>query len=302
MNQLASRVTPVLTLALSLARRRVRRARPRPGRPRPNGRIGRGYQLVVATADDHTARRAGPGRFAPRVPVILGRAGSRPSTTPGAYLEGTATAMVPSFDGRTWLVNGRNLAGVGSWQLRARAVVRRRAQGLPGPHRHHQRRQRPDQAARAGPARPARSPPARGVRDRRQHRRVGRGRGHVLLAVVGRSRLVDERAAPFASRSRGRCAGGWCASPDGAVAGYQVHTTESALVAGADEQVIGACPGQAMIGAGLGVCSTTPTPSSPAGPPAHEVDYRGRSWLTNAQNHSSFAPRWRLQQRALCAN
>jgi hypothetical protein len=296
MNQLASRVTPVLTLALSLGAAACAEPAPDPDDRDQTVELA-GYQLVVATATT-TPRDAQVQVACPKGTVILGGGFATLDDT-GAYLEGTATAMVPSFDGRTWLVNGRNLAGVGSWQLRARAVCAAAPKGyqvLTGitsvdsvPTK---------QLALACPAGQVATGAGFATVDSTGVWVAGEATyfspswdGHAWLMNAQPFRIAQ----PWALR-------GWlvCVA-DGAVAGYQVHTTESALVAGADEQVIGACPGQAMIGAGWGVLDDTYAILTGRAT-AHEVDYRGRSWLTNAQNHSSFAPRWRLQQRALCAN
>ncbi len=257
-----------------------------------------GYQLVVATAAT-TSRDAQVQVTCPKGTVGLGGSFAIVDGT-GAYLEGTATAIVPSFDGRTWLVNGRNLPGVGSWQLRARTVCAAAPKGyqvLTGvtgvdtvPTK---------QLALACPA-----------------GQVATGAGFATVDATGvfvageatyfspswdgRAWLMNAQAfraaRPWALR-------GWlvCAD-DGGLAGYQVHTTESTLAPGPSAQVIGACPGgQVVVGAGWGVLDDTSAILTGRAT-AHEVDIRGAGWLTNAQNHSGFAPRWRLQQRALCVD
>ena len=87
-----------------------------------------------------------------------------------------------------------------------------------------------------------------------------------------------------------------------ALSGYEIVVGESPVSADSQKQLRVACPpGKRALSAGWGVLD--PTGAILEGSVTYfEPAYDGASWLTNAQNKSSFASAWKLRVRLVCAN
>jgi hypothetical protein len=217
-----------------------------------------------------------------------------------AYANGTQLASVPAFDGRTWIVNARQNWGLSAWNLRVRLTCAIAPKSYEVVSDITATDTFPvKQLAISCPAGKVATGAGFAVVDKTGVFLPGEA-SYFMPTWDGTGWLTNAHplgvSQPWALRSYLVCA------DPAELDGYQVETAESPLDATSPKQVIGGCLGsQVMTGAGWGVVDDTYAILDGRAI-AHEIDFTGTRWLTNAENQSTFAPQWRLQQRALCVD
>jgi hypothetical protein len=261
-----------------------------------------GYTVVVADSalDSNSSKQLSVA--CPTGARALGAGWSALDST-SAILNGRATYTAPSFDGTSWLTNATNLSSFSPvWKLRVRVLCGSAA--LAG----YQvvtaetavNTSSPKQLSVGCPAGKLATGAGWGVLDPTGVILAGEAT-YFLPSFDGKSWLIN-------ARNNSTFAPSWklkgfllCANT-AALAGYQVVTSDTAVSAASLKQLNVSCPtGKHATGAGWGVLD--PTSAILDGDALYFLPgFDGASWLTNAQNNSTFAPTWKLRVTALCTN
>ncbi len=218
----------------------------------------------------------------------------------GGMLEGSATYSAPSWDGTEWMVNARNLSTYAStWKLQVRVLC---ASALTGyevvPFETAVDSVAGKQLQMSCPAGKKALGAGWSVLDSTNIILEGEAL-YFGPSYDGSGWLVNARnTSSFASSWKLK--GQLLCAPESSLSGYEVVTTESPVDGTSWKQVQAACStGKKALGAGWGVLDSSSGILD--GAALHfESGYDGSTWLTNAKNHSTYAPSWKLWVRLIC--
>lgn len=259
-----------------------------------------GYQVVSAETPVSTQADKQLSVACPTGTKAIG-AGWGVLDATGANLDGIASYFAPSFDGASWLVNAKNTSSyASSWKLRVRVICG--SATLAG-----------YEVAIADTALTTAA-----IKQLAPACPIGKlslGAGWSVLDST--NGILEGEALHFAPSFDG---GSWLVrarnhssfSPSwklqtrlicvdaSAVAGYQVVAAETPADTAGVKQLNASCA-SGTNATSLGWAVLDSTSAILDGAALYSLpSFDGSSWLTNARNHSSFSPTWKLRVRAIC--
>lgn len=93
-----------------------------------------------------------------------------------------------------------------------------------------------------------------------------------------------------------------CSACPKSISGYEVIVVESPVNSTVNKQLTATCPeGKRTISCGWSALDSTSAILS--GKVTYsEPSFDGKSWMVNAENESSFSPKWKLRLRCICGD